>query len=91
MAITSKAINIWQLDEELGNQGLSFDFNDSENKIITPADSSSVTEKQLQEAINNHIAQPFKEEIIELNRKEGVLKLKDLGFTDEQISALLNG
>jgi hypothetical protein len=91
MAITSKKINLVQLDKELGSQGLVADFNDPNNKIIKPADNSTVTELELDAAIASHIAKPTQTEIIELNRQEGIAKLKELGFTDEQISALLGG
>ena len=75
MAITSKEINLSQLDQELGGQGLVADFNDSTNKIIKPADNSTVTEAQ----------------VTQLNREQGLAKLKELGFTDAEISALLGG
>jgi len=91
MAITSKAININQLDNELSNKGLSFDFNDPNNKIIKPADNSDVTESQLEAAIAAHIAQPTEQEVRILNRQQGIAKLKELGFTEEQITALLGG
>ena len=90
MATTNKNINLYQLDKELGFQGLVADFNDPENKIIKPAYNSKVTEKQLEAAIEVHIAGPSNEEIRLLNRQEGLAKLKELGFTDDQISALLN-
>jgi hypothetical protein len=89
MAITSKEINLEQLDNELGSKGLSADFNDPNNKIIIVADDSDISEKQLETAIEAHIAQPTQSQIIELNRQEGIEKLKELGFTDNQISALL--
>ena len=89
MAITSKEINLQQLDKELGTQGLIADFNDSNNKIIKPADNSTVTEEQLEAAITAHIAQPTEKEIIQLNREQGLAKLKELGFSDDQIAALL--
>ena len=90
MAITSKEINLSQLDKELGNQGLCGDFNDPNKKVIKPADNSTVTEAELKAAIEAHIAQPTEGEIKVLNREQGLIKLKELGFTDEQISALLN-
>ena len=40
MAITSKEINLSQLDNELGGQGLIANFEDLDNKIIKPADNS---------------------------------------------------
>jgi len=91
MAITSKKINLAQLDQELGSKGLIADFNDPENKLIKPADGSDVTEAQLEAAIAAHIAGPTEAEVIQLNRQEGIAKLKELGFTDDQITALLRG
>ena len=90
MAITSKKINIQQLDDELGGQGLCANFNDEKNKIIIPAENSTVTEEQLEAAIKSHVAKPTEEEIKILNREQGIIKLKELGFTEEQITALLN-
>jgi hypothetical protein len=90
MTTTSKEINLYQLDQELGGQGLVADFNDPKKKIIKVADNSTVTEAELETAIKNHIAQPSKDEMRVLNRAEGIAKLKELGFTDDQISALLN-
>lgn len=91
MAITSKEINLDQLDKELGSQGLCADLNDPKKKIIIPAEGSTVTEDELEAAIKAHVAQPTEQEIRVLNRQEGIAKLKELGFTDEQITALLNG
>jgi len=91
MAITSKEINLKQLDEELGSQGLCADFNDAKKKIIIPADNSTITESELEAAIATHIAKPSDDEIRLLNRQAGIVKLKELGFTDDQITALLNG
>ena len=90
MAITSKEINLEQLDQELGNEGLVADFNDPKKKIIKPADNSTITEEQLEVAIAAHIAGPTQEEIRILNRDQGLAKLKELGFTDDQITALLS-
>jgi hypothetical protein len=89
MAITSKEVNLQQLDQELGGQGLSADFNDPKKKIIVPADNSTITEDELKAAIAAHVVQPSQQEITQLNRKQGIVKLKELGFTDDQISALL--
>ena len=91
MAITSKEINLQQLDQELGGQGLCANFNDFTNKVIKPADNSTVTEAQLEAAIAAHTAGPTKDEITRLNKEEGLAKLKELGFMDSQISALLEG
>jgi DNA-binding NarL/FixJ family response regulator len=90
MAITSKEINLVQLNKELGNQGLSADFNDPKKKIIIVADESTVTEAELEAAIKNHVAEPTEEKIKLLNREAGIVKLKELGFTEDQIAALLN-
>lgn len=91
MAITSKEINLSQLDKELGGKGLIADFNDDKKKLILPADNSDVTEAQLEAAIVAHIAGPTEEEVRVLNRQQGIAKLKELGFTEEQIAALLGG
>ena len=91
MAITSKEINLSQLDQELGNLGLCADFNDPKKKIIKTADNSTVTEAELDAAIKAHVAKPDELQVRQLNRQQGIAKLKELGFTDDQISALLNG
>jgi hypothetical protein len=91
MATTSKEINLGQLDKELGGFGLCADFNDAKKKLIVPADNSTVTEDELKTAIAAHIAQPEEQEIKVINRQEGIAKLKELGFTEDQITALLNG
>jgi hypothetical protein len=91
MAITSKEINLFQLDQELGGQGLCADFNDPKKKIITMADESTITEAELENAIKDHVAGPSEQEIKVLNREAGIAKLKELGFTDDQINALING
>jgi hypothetical protein len=89
MAITSKEINLDQLDQELGGQGLCADFNDPKKKVIVVADNSKITEAELEAAIKAHSAKPGQDQITQLNREQGVAKLKELGFTDDQISALL--
>ena len=91
MAITSKEINLAQLDQELGGQGLCGDFNDPKKKIVITADNSTVTDAELEAAIKAHIAKPTRDQITKLNREQGLAKLKELGFTDDQITALLNG
>jgi hypothetical protein len=90
MAITSKEINLFQLDQELGGQGLCADFNDPNKKLIVTAENSTVTEEELNAAIEAHIAGPTESEIIQLNREQGLAKLKELGFTNDQISAMLS-
>lgn len=56
MAITSKEINLGQLSKELGNKGLIADFNDAKKKLILPADGVELTEHELKEAIDKHVA-----------------------------------
>jgi hypothetical protein len=90
MATTSKEINLEQLDRELGSQGLCGDFNDPKKKIIIPSENSTVTEEELKAAIAAHISGPTQQEITQLNREQGLAKLKELGFTDDQITALLS-
>ena len=91
MAITNKEINLKQLDDELGSQGLCANLNDPKKKVIIPADNSTITEEQLEAAITAHVAGPTEAEVTQLNREQGLAKLKELGFTDDQISALLGG
>jgi hypothetical protein len=90
MITTNKKINLEQLDSELGGYGLIADFNDPQKQIIGVAENSPITEEQLSEAVDNHIAGPSQEEIRLLNKQEGMLKLKELGFTDDQIKALIS-
>jgi hypothetical protein len=91
MAITSKEINLQQLDQELGGQGLCGDFNDAKKKVIVQADNSTITDAELDAAIKAHVAGSTDTEVLQLNREQGIAKLKELGFTEDQISALLNG
>jgi hypothetical protein len=42
MTITSKKINLLQLDQELGGQGLCADFNDPKKKLIVMKQSKSM-------------------------------------------------
>ena len=88
MAITSKKINLTQLDKELGGHGLIADFTDEKKKLILPAENSFVTDDEIAEAIKSHVAEPTQAEIEYLNLEQGIAKLKELGFTDEQIKAL---
>jgi hypothetical protein len=87
MAITNKEINLAQLGRELGNKGLIADFNDSEKKIILPADGVELTEDELKEAIDAHIA--IDEVAVKAQAKataEG--KLVALGLTIDDLRAL---
>jgi hypothetical protein len=89
MAITSKEINLSQLDQELGGKGLIADFNNPDKKLIKAADGADYTEAQIEAAIAAHIAGPTQQEIKALNREQGITKMRELGFTEEQIAALL--
>jgi hypothetical protein len=61
MPITSKEINLKQLDEELGGKGLIADFNDPAKKSIFTAENSNVTEAELKSAIEAHVAVAYPE------------------------------
>ena len=78
MAITNKEINLAQLDKELGGQGLVADFNNPQEKLIKPADSSTVTETELEAAIQAHIALPDPEPTVEEKLASVGLNLTDL-------------
>jgi hypothetical protein len=82
MAITSKDINLAQLDKELGGKGLVADFNDDTKKIILPADESDVTEAQLEAGIAAHIALPDTEPTV-------ADKLARVGLSVDEIKAAL--
>jgi hypothetical protein len=82
MAITSKEINLAQLDKELGSKGLNGDFNDPANKLILPTENSNVTEAQLEAAIAAHIALPDAEPTV-------ADKLARVGLSVDEIKAAL--
>ena len=82
MAITSKEINLSQLDKELGSKGLNGDFNDPLKKLITPADNSNVTEAQLEAAIDDHVAQAEPEATV-------ADKLASVGLSVDDLKAAL--
>jgi hypothetical protein len=85
MAITNKEINLGQLDIELGGKGLVADFNDPQNKIILPADSSNVTDDELNTAIAAHIAIDKSE--AEATQRQAILDR--LGLTEDEVRLLL--
>lgn len=87
MAITSKEINLSQLDIELGGQGLIADFNDPNNKLILPADNSTVTETELEAAINVHNA--IDELAVKAAQRQAILDR--LGLSAEEATLLLGG
>jgi len=82
MAITSKEINLTQLDKELGGKGLVADFNDADKKLILPADNSDLTEAELEAGIAAHIALPDPEPTV-------VDKLASVGLSLEELRAAL--
>ena len=86
MEITSKKINISQLDKELGSKGLITDFNDLSNKLILPADNSDVTEDELNDAIAVHVAMPTEAEERAVARQA---ILDRLGLTADEAKLLL--
>ena len=75
---TKKEINLEQLDKELNSQGLCGDFNDVENKIITTAEFSKITQSELEAAIKNHIAKPEPQPTIEEKLASVGLTIGDL-------------
>lgn len=87
MAITSKKINLDQLCREIGKTGLIADFSNPEKKFIAPDEHSTITEKELEEAIAKHIA------IDEAEAKAAARQaiLDRLGLTEEEARLLLGG
>ena len=87
MAITSKEINLTQLDIELGSKGLIADFNDSKKKIIMPAENSNLTEDELEIGIAAHIA--IDEAEAKATARAAILDR--LGISAEEAQLLLGG
>jgi hypothetical protein len=85
MAITSKEINLAQLDRELGGKGLIADLNDSKKKLILPTENSDLTEEELQAGIAAHVA--INEAAKQTADKAALLA--QLGITEEQAKLLL--
>lgn len=84
MAITSKTINLSQLDAELGSHGLSMNESDPKKKVILPADNSPITETELEAAIANHVA-VFPPSIAEAK----AALLAKLGISEDEAKLLL--
>ena len=85
MAITSKEINLEQLDAELGSKGLVADFNDSKKKIILPVDGSDLTEDELKAGIAAHVAIDLKAKA----QAEKAALLARLGLTEAELQTIL--
>ena len=85
MPITSKEINLSQLDKELGSQGLIANLSDEKKKLILPADNSNVTEAELEAAIAAHIAIDEKAEAAAAK----AALLAKLGITADEAALLL--
>lgn len=85
MAITSKEINLAQLDQELGGKGLIGDFNDSKKKLVLACETSDLSEAQLEAGIAAHVA-------VDENagrKADRAALLAQLGITEEQAKLLL--
>jgi hypothetical protein len=85
MAITNKEINLDQLSRELGNKGLVCDFNDLKKKLILPAEGVELTESELSEAIENHVA--IDDNAIREAARQEILDR--LGLTSDEAKLLL--
>lgn len=85
MAITSKKINLEQLDKELGGKGLNGDFTDPSKKIILPTELSDVTEDELKAAIAAHVAIDPKAKA----EADKAALLARLGLTEDELKTIL--
>ena len=86
MAITSKDINLAQLDAELGSKGLIADVNDATKKLILVANGSNVTEAELEAAIAAHIAVDDNA----VRKADKAALLAKLGITADEAKLLLS-
>jgi hypothetical protein len=85
MAITSKEINLAQLDKELGSKGLIADFGDLKKKVILPSENSNLTEQELESGIAAHVA--IDEKAAHAAKK--ALLLNRLGLTEDELKIIL--
>jgi len=85
MAITSKEINLNQLDKELGGKGLIADFNDPKKKLILPSENSDLTEDELKAGILAHVA--IDESATKKAEKAALLAR--LGLTEDELKTIL--
>ena len=85
--ITSKVINLHQLDVELGGQGLSTNDNDPTAIVIVTADESTVTQAQLEAGVAAHVAIPYVDPDA-ATRTSGRIHALSLGYTQAQAEVL---
>lgn len=83
---TDKKINLTQLDKELGGFGLCMNEENPAAVIVATAEGSPVTEKQLRDGIDKHIAIDFEAE--KLIARKAILE--KLGLTEEEAKLLLS-
>ena len=86
MINTTKKINLVQLDAELNAGGLNMATTDGTHTIW--AVNEKITDKQLQDAINAHVALPTDAEKAELAKEVAQAKLAALGLTTDDLKAL---
>jgi hypothetical protein len=85
MAITSKEINLTQLDKELGGKGLIGDFTDPKKKIILPTEHSDLTEDELKAGIAAHVAVDARAKA----EADKAALLARLGLTEDELKTIL--
>ena len=85
MPITSKEINLSQLDKELGSKGLIADFTDSKKKLILPSENSDLTQDELKAGIAAHVAVDAK---IKAQSDKAEI-LARLGLTEAELQTIL--
>jgi len=84
--ITSKKINLSQLDKELDLQGLCADENDLSAVVIVTADDSKITQAELEAAIAAHIAIDDNA----VREADKAVLLAKLGITADEAKLLLS-
>lgn len=84
--ITTKKINLGQLDQELGGFGLSSSPLENGELLVIAVEHSPVTEAQLEAAIDKHVA--VDEEAIRKATKDALLAR--LGITEDEAKLLLS-
>lgn len=86
MITTTKKINLAQLDAELNANGLSMESINGSH-TITALD-ETITDKQLQAAVDAHDALPTDAEKAASTKEAAQAKLAALGLTTEDLKAL---